>query len=264
MGDYLIPILIFCGLGLLSGILLTIGSKVFAVEVDERVDQVKEALPGVNCGACGFSGCEDYANAIIESGVATNMCKPGGDAVSAKISGILGTAVLDVTETVAFVKCRGNCNATSDKFTYEGTETCLAANRFYSGKGKCKSACLGYGDCVAVCEYGAICIRDGIAVVDPRKCVGCGMCAAKCPNKLIVIKDATKRVEVACSSVDTGKVTRQNCLSGCIACKLCEKKCAFGAIKVEGNRAVIDYSLCTVCGECAQVCPSKCIIQIPN
>ena len=63
--EYLIPLAIFAALGILAGVLLTVASKVFAVEVDERVDAIAEALPQANCGACGFSGCADYADTIV-------------------------------------------------------------------------------------------------------------------------------------------------------------------------------------------------------
>ena len=45
--EYLIPLAIFAALGILAGVLLTVASKVFAVEVDERVDAIAEALPQV-------------------------------------------------------------------------------------------------------------------------------------------------------------------------------------------------------------------------
>ena len=89
--DYLIPILLFVGLGLLAGVLLTVFSRVFAVEQDERAVQVREALPGANCGACGYAGCDAYAEAVAK-GARTNACIPGGDAVSRKLSAIMGTA----------------------------------------------------------------------------------------------------------------------------------------------------------------------------
>lgn len=255
---YIYPIILFAALAVISGVLLTVASKVFAVEVDERVDAVKEVLPQINCGACGYSGCEDYANAVI-NGEVTNLCKPGGDETSKKISEIMGSGYLDVTEEVAFVHCNGNCKATSDKFEFEGMPSCSAANRFYNGKGVCASACLGYGDCVAVCAYDAICMVDGIAVIDPERCTACGLCVKQCPKLLITMKPETNIVSVACSSKDSGKVTRQLCSNGCIACKICERKCEYDAIHVIDNRAIIDSDKCTNCGVCVQVCPVKCI-----
>ena len=118
-GSILTPILIFAVLGLLAGLLLSIFSKVFAVKTDERVNRVMAALPGINCGACGYSGCEDYAKHVVNEGAATNRCVPGGDKVSREISDILGTAFQDVAEQKAFVACGGKVpKATSDSYIY--------------------------------------------------------------------------------------------------------------------------------------------------
>lgn len=256
---YILPIIIFAAVGLIAGALLTLASKVFEVKIDERIQKVTDALPGINCGACGYSGCEPYAEAVVSGEAPSNLCKPGGDPTSEKISEILGTGYLDVTEHVAYVRCGGDCEATDEKFEYTGIKTCSAVDRFYSGKGQCKHGCPGYGDCVDECMFDAISIEDGIAVIDSEKCTGCGMCAPACPNDLIVMKDATKVIDVKCSSTDTGKVTRINCDNGCIGCKICERKCEYDAIKVVDNLASIDYDKCTLCGVCVEVCPVKCI-----
>lgn len=259
----LIPALLFIVLGLLAGLLLSIFSKVFAVKTDERVEAITAALPGLNCGACGFSGCEGYAKSIVNEGASTNRCIPGGDAVSRKISDILGTEFEDVTECTAFVACNGVVpKATHDSYIYQGEPTCAACNMYYQGKGVCNDSCIGYGDCVKQCAYDAIHIVDEVAKVDPNKCTGCGMCAKACPKDLIHIRDAVKRVYVACSSCTNGKATIQNCENGCIACHKCEKTCPNGAIYVKDNVAVIDYDKCTACFQCVEVCPRHCINRV--
>lgn len=259
--NYVLYIAIFAGIGLLSGILLTVAAKFLEVPEDETVTALNEALPQMNCGSCGFSGCSGYAKALAKGGVATNLCKPGGDPVSKKISEILGVAYEDVEETVAFVRCNGTCDAMPDKFDYQGEPTCLAVNMYYNGKGKCSCSCAGFGDCAKVCPNGAISIENGVAVVDKTKCVGCGMCANVCPNHIIEIKPLSNPIAVRCSSTDNGKVTVSNCKNGCIGCKMCEKVCPSGAITVENNHASIDYSKCTSCGACAEKCPRKCIVK---
>lgn len=256
---YLIPAIVLGACGILAGVLLTIAAKVFKVEVDERIEKIGEALPGANCGACGFAGCADYAAAIVEKGAETNLCRPGGADAAAKIAGILGQAASEVVKMTAVVHCSGDCEATSAAFDFEGVQSCKAAKRFYSGPGLCKFGCMGLGDCVAVCEYGAIEVKNGVAKVNPALCAACGKCAKACPNALIEIKPLTKHIDVLCSSQDNGKVTKQNCKNGCIGCKICEKKCPTGAIKVENFHAAIDHSLCTNCGECAKACPAKVI-----
>ena len=260
--DFVIYVLIFAGIGLLAGILLTVAGKFLEVKEDETVVALNEALPQMNCGACGFSGCSGYANALKNGDVATNLCVPGGDATSRKISEILGVDFADVVEMVAFVRCNGICAATEDKYNYKGEHTCLAVGSFYNGKGKCPNSCCGYGDCAAVCANGAISIVNGVAVVDPKKCLGCGLCVKACPNHIIELKPMVKTVSVKCSSTDTGKVTNATCKNGCIGCKLCEKVCESGAIKVENNHASIDYDKCTNCGACIEKCPKKCITDI--
>lgn len=254
MTTYLIPIGIFAALGILAGVLLTVASKVFAVETDERVEKIAEALPQANCGACGFSGCNDYADAIVNKGAECNLCKPGGTDSAAVISQIMGVEVTVGEREIAFVRCSGDCNTTPHKYDYDGIQSCSACNRFYNGSKLCTSGCLGYGDCVSVCPEGAISIVDRIAKVDINKCIGCGLCAKACPNNLIAVRKVSQSVDVCCSSNDIGRITRSICHSGCIGCKLCEKNCESGAIKVVDNHAVIDYEKCTNCGKCVDVC----------
>lgn len=257
--DYILPIIIFCVLGIFAGVLLTVASKAFAVKVDERIEKIGEALPQINCGACGFSGCNDYADAIVSKGAEMNLCKPGGVDAATQIGAIMGAEVSAPEKLYAFVRCQGLCSRTPNKFVYEGVSSCEAANRFYSGSKLCTSGCLGYGDCQAVCPTDAISIHDSLACVNPSVCIGCGKCAEVCPNKLIEIIPQSTRVIVSCKSTSIGKVTRSVCPLGCIGCRICEKKCEAGAITVENNYATIDYSLCTGCKKCAEACPSKAI-----
>lgn len=259
MTTYILPMLVFAAIGLAAGILLTVCSKIFEVKVDERVEAINEALPQVNCGACGFSGCSDYANAIVNNGAELNMCKPGGNDCAKKIAAVMGKEAGEVMPQVAVVLCNGDCNATKSKFEFQGVQSCKAANRFYSGSEVCTHGCLGFGDCAAVCTEGGIIIKDGLARIDKSKCIGCGMCVKACPNQLIVLRDIDKKIDVCCSSTEIGKIVRSTCSSGCIGCKLCEKKCEQGAIHVENNLARIDYSLCNACGACADACPTKAI-----
>lgn len=262
MNDILIPVLIFVGLGLVSGVLLTVFSKVFAVHTDERIEQVQDLLPGLNCGVCGNTGCANYAEQIVNHDAPINKCIPGGDETSRKISELLGRAFEDVIEQIAYVRCGGVVpEATEDKYIYQGEASCAACNMYYQGKGKCSYSCLGLGDCVKVCQYGAISIENEIAVIDPKKCKGCQMCVAACPNHLIHIRADIHPVYVQCSSCNTGKDTVQSCKNGCIGCGKCERSCPNGAITVSNHLASIDYDKCTGCGICAQECPRHCIVS---
>lgn len=254
--ENLIPVAIVAIIGLLAGIILTIASKLMAVEVDEAVLKVQEVLPGVNCGACGFSGCEEYARNIVnDKTVKTNLCTPGGSEVARLISEILGIEFEVAVGKHAIVKCSGTPMHTNYVMEYEGLQSCAANKLFYRGHGACHNACLGYGDCVNVCEFDALKIVDNIAKIDKEKCVGCGMCVAKCPNHVIKIIPDTQKLYVKCSSTDPGGYTRKVCTAGCIACKKCEKVCEYDAIEVRNNYARFDLEKCIGCGECFKVCP---------
>lgn len=256
--EYLVPILLFAGLGLLAGVLLTVFSRVFAVKQDERAEKIREVLPGANCGACGYAGCDAYAEAVAK-GAKTNACVPGGQKVAEKISAIMGVSAEAVQPKKAAVRCNGNCSVTSDKYIYAGESTCAACDTLYSGRSSCTSGCLGFGDCTKVCPYGAISVKDGVAVVDRSLCTGCGLCVKVCPNGLIETFPEDQKVEVLCSSVFNTKATLAICKNGCIACRKCERLCPNDAIHVKDNHASVDHEKCINCGTCVEGCPTHCI-----
>ena len=256
-----IPVVI---IGIICAAVLVAASKFMAVKENEKIPEIRECLPGANCGACGFAGCDGYAKALAENeGTATNLCVPGGDSVSRKLSEILGVEFADVAEKVAIVHCAGDCNLTNDRVEYSGIASCAAAKLIFGSKGECSYGCMGLGDCVKVCPNNAICIENGIAHINTKLCVGCGLCTKACPNQLITLIDDIEKVIVTCSNRDKGALTRKVCKNGCIGCKKCERVCKSGAIKVVNNLAVIDYSKCPDCddfGICARECTAGCIV----
>ncbi|MBR2929986.1 MAG: RnfABCDGE type electron transport complex subunit B [Clostridia bacterium] len=258
--EILIPILILVAIAAVCAVLLTVADKYFGVPTDEKEASIRDCLPGANCGACGYNGCDAYAKALA-SGETDNpsLCIPGGDNAAKGIASILGVEAGDVVEQVAYVACGGTCDVTKRKFDFQGHKSCRTANLAYCGDKLCSFACLGYGDCVQVCPEKAIDIIDGIAHIDPRKCIGCGICTRTCPKGIIHLIPDTSRVVVECSSHAKGAETRKACTNGCIACGKCEKSCPHDAIHVVDNLATIDYSKCTGCGKCAEVCPVRCI-----
>ncbi|MBE6948859.1 MAG: RnfABCDGE type electron transport complex subunit B [Ruminococcaceae bacterium] len=250
-------------IGVVCAAILAVASKIMEVKEDETFIKIRECMPGANCGACGYTGCDGYAHALAEEeGVKTNLCIPGADAVAKQIAAVLGVESEDVIERVATVRCGGDCNTTMDKMIYQGIQTCAAAKLLYGGKGSCTYGCMGLGDCAAVCPNDAICIQNGIAHIDTRRCTGCGLCEKTCPNGVIALMDDVEMILVTCNNKEKGAVVRKKCDNGCIGCKRCEKVCSTGAIKVINNLAVIDYDKCPECddpGACARICTVGCI-----
>ena len=259
MNEILIALLVVAAIGLIAAILLTLASHFLRVEEDERVGLLRACLPGVNCGACGYAGCDDYAKALANGGVKTNLCIPGADATAEKISEILGVAAEDVVEQVAVVHCNGTCDATSKRAIYDGVNSCRAASMLYGGPDACTYGCLGCGDCADVCPVDAICLKDGIARIDRRICIGCGICVKTCPKGIISLIPAVANTVVLCSNQEKGAVARKVCSTACIGCKKCDKNCPENAITVADNLAVIDYSKCSGCGACVEGCPTHCL-----
>ena len=238
-------------------------SEKFKVEVDEREAKVRDCLPGNNCGACGFAGCADYADAVVNKGAAPNACLPGGAKAAAGIGEVMGTTVEAQAKQVPVLHCQGTCNVTKQTFAFQGgTLTCASAKRYYGGNGSCLYGCLGYGDCAAVCPEGCITLQDGIATFCTETCISCGKCAKACPNQLISLRSEKKKVDVRCSSHDMGKAAMQACEKSCIGCKKCEKVCPKDAIHVENFLAVLDYDKCVSCGLCVKEGPKGCIVNL--
>ena len=254
-----VPILVVCIIGLICGVGLSVASSVMAVKEDERFPAIRDCLPGANCGACGFTGCDGYAKALLQPGTKTNLCVPGGAEAAKKLAAVLGVEAEETVRKVAVVKCSGTCDVTQPKAEYRGIHTCSAAKLLFGGPGSCTYGCIGYGDCVAVCPQKAISLERGVAFVDAESCIGCGLCAKQCPQGVIALVPETAKSVVACSNRDKGAMTRKACSIGCIGCMKCAKNCEADAITVSGNLAAIDYAKCTGCGKCAEVCTTGCI-----
>lgn len=247
--------------GLIIGILLGVAAKVFHVDQDEREIKVRELLPGNNCGGCGFAGCDALAKAIAEGNAPVSGCPVASSEIHAQIGEVMGKAAETAERKVAFVKCHGGCDKTNIKYHYHGIADCKKI-ALIPGHGEkvCNYGCMGYGSCVKACKFDAIHVVDGVAVVDKEKCVACGKCVAECPNHLIEFVPVSADYKVKCGSNDKGKDVMKGCSVGCIGCMKCTKVCESGAITVNNNLAHIDYSKCTRCGKCADVCPRKIIL----
>jgi len=261
MNPIIIASAVIAAIGLLGAVLLVTASKLFAVTEDERIREVELALPGANCGSCGYAGCAAYAKAIVE-GAPVNQCFAGGAAAAEKIAAIMGVEAGDATEYKAMVACRGDLSHTKKRYEYHGIPTCAACNVLYNGDSSCPFGCLGFGDCVKACKFGAIEIRDGIAHVNKEKCTGCGACKAACPKRIIFLYEYKSRPKpiVMCSNHKKAVDTRRECTAGCIGCGKCVRNCPVEAISINENVARVDYDKCIGCRKCVTNCPMNCIV----
>ena len=238
MSGVMTPVLLVAVIGLVCSGLLVFASKVFHVAVDERVTQVREVLPGANCGGCGFAGCDDYAsNLVADESLPCTKCSPGGAAVAAQIAEILGRSAGASEPQVAQVMCNGTCEASRTVLEWQGMQSCKGAKGWFSSPNACMYGCIGLGDCADACQFDAI----------------------VCPQKIIKLVPKKNQVHVLCSSTDKGAVARKNCDNSCIGCMKCTTVCNFDAIHVEDNLARIDESKCKSCGLCAAICPTGAI-----
>lgn len=257
--DILIAFLVVGVIGLAAGLLIAVMSRFFGVEENQAVKALRECLPGVNCGACGYKGCDDYAAALAEGTAKPNLCVPGAESTAEALGTVLGVEVEPPKDVVAFVHCNGNCEATTKKAEYDGVSSCKAAAMLYGGPDACRYGCMGLGDCAVACPAGAICLKDGIAHVDTSRCLGCGLCETICPKKLISMVPQETEAVVMCNNKDKGADARKACKNACIGCMKCVKTCPSEAITVTNNLAKIDYAKCTGCGLCAANCPTGCL-----
>ncbi len=260
ISELFIPVLWLGGMALLFGAILGYASKIFAVKKDPKVSLVVDALPGANCGGCGYPGCEALAVAIASGVAKVNSCPVGGVDLVNKLSEIMGVTSDGSEKMIARVICNGKEEHCTNKFNYYGVTDCKEAVIAMGGSKSCAFGCLGLGTCERICPFDAIHVTDDkIAYVDEEKCTACGKCIGECPKVVITLVPASKGVHVDCNSKDKGKEVKANCSVGCIGCKICVKNCPEDAIAFENNLAKINYDKCTQCGICVEKCPTNAI-----
>ncbi len=256
-----LPIAVMGITAIVLGAAILAVSKKFSVPLDTRVEDLLFILPGANCGACGYSGCSGYAEALASGNEPNNAkCIPGGPDTAAELTEYLGAGGGEFVPTMAQVYCQGTPEHTKPRFEYVGIPTCKDANMVQNGPGSCVYGCLGFGDCRVVCEYDAIEIIDGVARISPENCVACGKCVTECPKSIIHLIPKVENAYInRCSNPLLGPIVKKSCGIGCIGCTLCVKVCPTQAISMRDSLAIIDQDKCIQCGKCIEVCPPKSI-----
>ena len=258
----LLAVAVVGGVGLFIGLFLGIAAIKFKVEVDEKEEAVLAALPGNNCGGCGFPGCRGLAAAIAKGEAPVNACPVGGEPVGKTIADIMGVEAKESVKMTAYVQCQGDFDKITLDYEYHGIEDCRMLSFVPNGGAKsCNYGCLGFGTCEKVCPFDAIHVENGVAVVDKEKCKACGKCVDVCPKHLIKLIPYDAQYAVACSSKDKGPITMKDCTVGCIGCQICKKNCPSEAVEVVDFNATIDYDKCAGCGVCMEKCPRKSIVK---
>ncbi|MCK4528509.1 RnfABCDGE type electron transport complex subunit B [candidate division WOR-3 bacterium] len=241
MASILIPIGILGGIALFFGTFLVISAEKFKVEVDKRVGKIIEALPGIDCGACGAPGCSAFAEGVVEEKYPVNGCKVGGQEVADEIAEILGVEAGEVMESVAVLRCLGTIEVANRIAEYQGIETCAALDLLGGDKG-CHYGCLGLGDCVEACPFNAIIMKDdGLPYVIEERCTACGECVRSCPRGLFELIGKEQDIYLACISKGDAKEVKKVCSMGCVGCSLCARVIENEIITMDGNLPVIHW-----------------------
>ncbi len=252
-------------IGIVGAAVLYIVAKRFHVQEDPRIDQVEALLPGANCGGCGRSGCRDFAAACVGADTLDGLsCPASGSAVMKQIGEIVGLAAAETKPKIAVIKCNGTCDLRPQIARFEGAPTCAVLASLGTGESDYPNGCLGCGDCVTACPYGAMKmnLETGLPEVIEDKCVGCGACVKACPRSIIELRfkgPRGMRVYVACSNKEKGALAMKECKVACIGCTKCAKECTHEAITIANNLSYIDYEKCKLCRKCVDVCPTHAI-----
>ncbi len=268
MNTVIYAIITLVSIGASSACILYFVARRFRVVEDPRIDDVERALPGANCGGCGYAGCRAFAEVCVREHELDNLfCPVGGNDVMGEVAKILGLEARKKEQRVAVLRCNGSCEVRPKTTRYEGAGTCAIVAALYSGETGCRYGCLGYGDCTRVCKFDALIMNPETLLpeITDEKCTACGACVTACPRNLIELRrkfPKNRKIYVACRNEEKGGLARKSCEVACIGCGKCVKECAYEVITLVNNLATIDSDKCRLCRKCVSVCPTNSIIEV--
>ncbi|MDJ0917152.1 MAG: electron transport complex subunit RsxB [Woeseiaceae bacterium] len=142
-------------IALIAGLALGFASRSLPPAENDQVEQVNDLLPQTQCAQCGYPGCRPYAQAVVESGEAINLCPPGGDATVEKLATLLGREVIPLAKAAPSRR-----------------EVAIID----------ESLCIGCLHCRNACPVDAIFGAQTLMhTVIESECTGCELCVAPCP-----------------------------------------------------------------------------------
>jgi Na+-translocating ferredoxin:NAD+ oxidoreductase RNF subunit RnfB len=262
----IIAVAVMSGLGFSLASILAVANKKLYVFEDPRIDQVDGMLPGSNCGACGLPGCRAFAEAVVAGTVTPGGCTATTEESQDNIADYLGVDVGGEEKQVARLACAGGTNVARQRAAYEGIANCRGANLVAGGGKGCAWGCLGYDDCMVVCDFDAIVMNEfGLPVVDENLCTACGDCVEICPKGLFSLQPISNRLWVACKNESFGDDAENECAVACNACAKCPADAPEGLIKMINNLAVVDHSKQHLANkQTIQRCPTGAIVWLTS
>ncbi len=245
-------------LGLAASVMLAIASRVFYVYEDPLVVAVTDALPGANCGGCGYAGCSAAAEAVARGEAGASVCVIGGLETAMAVAAVTGQEITEREPQLASTTCTYGVGEADPTYRYDGASDCRAAVLLYGGSKVCPIGCIGLGTCVKVCDFDAVTIGDdNLPIFDPDKCVACGACVKACPKDIISLTSATDRI------ID--EYTLDECTAPC------QRTCPTGIDIPAYIRAVeegryedglrIIKERCPLPLVCGRICPAPCELE---
>lgn len=255
-------------IGTVAAVILYMVARKFHVHEDPKIDEIDAVLPGANCGGCGYAGCRVFAEACVKAGDFSELyCPVGGNECMEEVAEALGIEAIKRNPEIPVIHCNGTCENRPRTSRFDGASSCAVLLSHYQGETSCSYGCIGQGDCVSKCEFGAMSMNPvtGLPEIDDEKCVSCGVCVRACSKDLISMRKVypkNRKIYVSCRSEEKGGIAKKSCAVACIGCGKCAKVCPFDAVTIENHLARIDTEKCKLCRKCVDVCPTNAIIEV--